>query len=70
MHKAADNGHADTVDLLLQTGAALKVLDLSRQSPEALARANKHYRVLEVISAFHEAHDEIMGEIKTETFTS
>jgi ankyrin repeat protein len=64
LHKAADNGHADVVDVLLKSGAQVKVLDLSRQTPEGLARQKRHYRVLEVFATWHELHDEAMADYR------
>jgi hypothetical protein len=45
-------------ELLLNSGAELKVLDLARRSPEMLARRNEHYEVLSVIAKFHESTDD------------
>lgn len=58
LHKAVDNNREEVVKLLLDSGAQIKVLDASRQSPEAIAKSKKLYEILEIISSFRQKTEE------------
>ena len=65
LHKAVENNHQEIVQLLLDSGAEIKVLDAVKQSPEGIAKAKKLYDILGVISSFEQKHDESLSHFNS-----